>query len=163
MKALVRLILFVCSLHGLLLAAQQQAPAPSGLASGKTIFIGNSGEDAFADNAEANGVPSGVYRRVYAAMAAWGRYKLVSSPSEADIVLEVGSHFVGEDHTALPFAARRITFAILDRPTNIQLWGGTIHVARAVRQHTLAGNLDSAVTSLVESLKRLSAPGATTP
>jgi hypothetical protein len=77
------------------LAAQQSndppsAPIPSPILTAKKIFISNaSGEVALPQ-----GTPDLAYNEFYNPMKNWGRYELVSSPSEADLVFEMRFTFV---------------------------------------------------------------------
>ena len=148
-----------------LLRAQMPAaaPVPAGIFTAKTIFVANAGEDEFVDAGEGAAVPQGTYDRVHSAIAAWGRYTVVTSPAKADLVLEVRSRLVEEGHGAALFEARRIDYRLLDGPTRAVLWGGSIHVQRAARQRTLDKNLSDAVDFLVRDLKLLVNRAATAP
>ena len=149
-------VIIMSSLSTCCLSAQAvNSPVPTELSSARTLFIANLGEDEFPYPGDAAGVPQGVYQRVYTAVSGWGRYHLTSSPAEADLILEIRSYFVGTEHTSLPFAARRLDYAIVDRTTHVTLWAGTIHVERAARQRTLETNLDKAISYFVENFKTL--------
>jgi hypothetical protein len=53
------------------------APLPSVVASAKTIFLSNGGESNLAFDA------------FYAAMKEWGRYEIVGSPDDANLIVEL--------------------------------------------------------------------------
>src|ERR1035441_8663261 len=71
-----------------LLAQAPAAPIPSQILTAKKVFISNAGGEYDA------GIWSGgrerSYNEFYAAMKSWGRYELVSSPGDADLVFQVG-------------------------------------------------------------------------
>jgi hypothetical protein len=80
-----------------LLTAEQSkglapAPAPPQIAAAQKVFISNAGGsslDAVIDETIFNGGPDRPYNQFYAARKSWGRYDLVSSPADADLVLEI--------------------------------------------------------------------------
>src|SRR5580704_4267336 len=60
------------------------APVPSQIHQAQTIFLTNSGSDPnFPIDA------TKAYNDIYAALQTWGRYKLVNSPDQADLVFEL--------------------------------------------------------------------------
>jgi hypothetical protein len=64
--------------------AAQPAPPPSQIAAAHTVFLTNAGDDAnFPINSAAS------FNAVYAALEAWGHYRLVSSPDQADLVFQL--------------------------------------------------------------------------
>ena len=139
------------------------APVPADVFSAKTIFLANGGEDEFVDQGEAIGIPQQTYDRVYAALTAWGRYKVVGSPAKADLVLEVRSRLDEEKQATALFRARRLDYQLLDGSTHVVLWAGSIHVERAARQRTLDRNLSDAIDFLIKDLKQLVNRAATSP
>ena len=78
-----------------LYAAQQfkqvpPAPIPPLILAAKKVFIANGGGDeSLFDMPQYSGGPDRLYNEFYASMKSWGRYELVSSPGEADLVFEV--------------------------------------------------------------------------
>lgn len=71
------------------------APFPAQITSGKKAFVSNAGGDT---NRLFSGEPRRLYDQFHAALKSWGRYELVGSPAEADLVLEIGftNTFLGE-------------------------------------------------------------------
>lgn len=66
------------------------APVPARILTAKTVFVANGGQDEQpTDNPAYNGARDRAYNQLYAALQTWGRYKLVSDPGEADLVLEI--------------------------------------------------------------------------
>lgn len=90
------------------------------------------------------------YNSFYAAMKSWGRYQLVASPADADLVL------------ALRFTAPQlqISFDILDGKTHVLLWTITQPVQAAALKGTWRKNIAAANAGLVNSFKALTAPPA---
>jgi hypothetical protein len=96
------------------------APIPSQIVNAKKIFIANAGGGF--DREIGNGEPSRTYNEFYAAIKTWGRYELVGSPSEADLVLQISiansAKVLG--NSVVPWFQVRL--AILDPKTNVVLW-----------------------------------------
>lgn len=78
-----------------LCAAQQSkqvppAPVPSLILAAKKVFIANGGGDESPFHwPQYTGGPDRLYNEFYAALKSWGRYDLVDSPGEADLVFEI--------------------------------------------------------------------------
>ncbi len=69
-------------------AAAPPAPVPPAILTAKKLFLANDGADAGLFPHPFSGSTSRGYDEFYAALRAMGRYELVSSPSQADLVLE---------------------------------------------------------------------------
>src|SRR5258708_604970 len=65
-------------------------PSPQ-IAAAKSVFIMNAGSENRAEKARAlfTGGPDRAYNQFYAAMKDWGRFRLVSSPAGADLIVEI--------------------------------------------------------------------------
>jgi hypothetical protein len=83
------------------------APLPQQIIKGKKVFISYAGGDS-------NGLYSGgserLYNQFYAAMKDWGRYQLIDSPADADLVFEIGfsNPVVGESIYGRPQAGHAV-------------------------------------------------------
>jgi hypothetical protein len=65
----------------------KDAPIPSQIVNAKKVFISNAGADADVITTFKRMAQSRLpYDRFYSEMKRWGRYELVSAPSEADLV-----------------------------------------------------------------------------
>jgi hypothetical protein len=62
------------------------APVPSLLLNAKKVFISNAGADSGLFPHPFSGDPDRAYNQFYADVASWGRYQMVSTPGEADLV-----------------------------------------------------------------------------
>jgi hypothetical protein len=121
----------------------QEAPAgpiPSQVLAAQKIFIANGG----GSRVFGVGAP---YNEFYADMKSWGHYQLVSSPSEADVVLEVG--------VIRPMSEAQIRLEWRDPKTNTLLWT----IDEMLRGYNEKG-VDEAVDKLIDDLKALTAPPA---
>ncbi len=121
------------------------APIPTPIFTARKVFISNnSGEFAVPE-----GTPEVTYDEFYAAMKSWGRYELVSTPADADLVFEISYDFG---------PAPYIRLLILDQKTHVFLWP----IAEQVKPWALAAtgrkNFDQAMANLVDGLKKLATP-----
>ena len=63
------------------------APIPAQIGAARKVFIANDGADLAGQAVfKRAGEPEAAYNHFYAAMQAWGRYELVSTPADADLV-----------------------------------------------------------------------------
>ena len=162
------LIALLCGgslLPGLVAKAQQPtapelAPIPPQLLNAKTIFISNAGADSGLFPHPFSGDPDRAYNELYADVVSWGRYRIVSSPNQADLVYELQltapSGPSNADKTkgaSDPLPMLRLV--IYDRPTHYVLWALTESIAPANLQKTHDHNFDEAVSDLVLDAGRL--------
>ena len=167
---ILRLQLLVCLGVAVLLPeiglfAQQSAPVagapiPSLLLNAKTVFISNAGADSGLFPHPFTGDPDRAYNKFYADVVSWGRYQLVGTPDQADLVFELqlmapsGPSNADKSKGAsdpLPM----VRLVIYDRPTHYVLWALTESIAAADRQKTHDHNFDEAVSNLVLDAGRL--------
>jgi hypothetical protein len=169
MRQNLRLLLFAMSIAVLLLGspvwAQDAppvgvAPVPPALRMAKTVFISNAGADSGLFPHPFTGDPDRAYNELYAAVQSWGRYQLVSSPSDADLVFELQltapngpSNPNKQSGASDPLPMLRLV--ILDRSTHYILWALTESIAPAQLQKTHDRNFDDAMAALATDLKRL--------
>jgi hypothetical protein len=138
------------------------APLPAQITSGKKVFISNAGGDT---NGLYSGEPRRLYDQFYAALKNWGRYELVGSPAEADLVFEIGftNPFVGEDvsggHGASvssrSFNDPQFRLVMLDPGTRVILWAFTEHIEHALLQGNRDKNFDQSLNFLVNDLRNV--------
>lgn len=120
------------------------APLPIQIANGKKVFVSNAGE---VTTHSYSGDSRRCYDQFYAALKSWGRYELVGSPGEADLVLEISftnTHF-----------GDQFRLVILDPGTRVVLWPFTEHIAFASRQANRDKNFDQALNLLVNDLRNV--------
>ena len=155
----------VVTFGGIVTIAQQPAPltvapVPPQLLNAKTVFISNAGADSGLFPHPFTGDPDRAYNEFYAGVESWGRYQLVASPDEADLVFELRlmapngpSNADKSKGASDPLPMLRLV--IYDRPTHYVLWALTESIASANLQKTHDHNFDEAVASLVLDAGRL--------
>ena len=135
-------------------AAAVAAPMPSALQTAKRVFLGYAGVDGMSIPAfRRSGDINQPYNWVYAAMKNWGRYELVGSPADADLVFEISfsAPLVGADKLAT--FAPYLRLGILDARTHFVLWTIVAPVEGAYRKETWEKNFHAGVASLVSDLR----------
>lgn len=96
------------------------APLPQQILTAKKVFISNAG--GMLDLNMVSGDPRRDYNQFYAAMQAWGRYSLVGSPADADMVVQISIIYIPRQIGAeeVPFPSFRV--ALVDPKTSVTLW-----------------------------------------
>ncbi|MGD0989205.1 MAG: hypothetical protein ABR874_15435 [Candidatus Sulfotelmatobacter sp.] len=126
--------------------AATPAPRPKELFTAKKIFISNaSGEN----NPLYFDTPDQPYNQFYNAMRTWGKYELVTSPGDADLIYEI--HFIESRPNTLP----QLELTILDPESRITLWTLRETIATAARQVTGRKNFEKAMSTLVSDVQKL--------
>ena len=129
------------------------APVPAQILNAKRVFIANGGTAVHAIRfVEFHGGPNRPYNEFYAAMKTWGRYELVASPAEADLVLEISYTSEG---SAGDFSSLHL--AIVDPKTHILLWAMNERVEGAARIGHRDDNFDRGISALAGDVKNLDA------
>lgn len=133
------------------------APVPAQIMSGKRIFIANAGEEnvTVPIGSILSGSSDRVYDQFYAGIQKWGRYELVSAPSEADLIFEIGFTINGSPQ--LPETGH-LRLSIRDPKTNVLLWTCVEYAQTAIRKGNRDKNLDQAMSIIVAELKNLLTP-----
>lgn len=152
-------VMLFCLLAGISFAAQTQdstdipaAPVPAQIAGAKRVFISNGGERALfrlPKDAWYKGGPNRTYNQFYSTMKRWGRYELVSSPVDADLVFDIGFTDRPEAQTTVS----EFQLTILDPKTGIPLWTVFEYAEPAGMAKNREKNYDAAMQALVEDLK----------
>jgi hypothetical protein len=139
-----------------LIRAQQTTPAapvPSQIQQAQTIFLTNSGSDPnFPIDA------SKAYNDIYAALQTWGRYKLVNSPDQADLVFQLKgiapiTDVSGNRGGVYSITSPAFQLTILDPKSNIALWTITSPVNVTGKNQVLARWVSISETNLVSRVK----------
>jgi hypothetical protein len=125
------------------------APIPVQILSAHKVFI---------SNGESTGIewpPTLVYDAFYAGMKNWGKYELVSTPVDADVVFEV--RYLERIYTA---PAERVQILVLDPKTHVTLWQFMEPIQNWARDDTGRKNFGLAMDALMNDVKKLVAgPG----
>src|SRR5882724_5303936 len=117
------------------------APIPPQIASAKTVFIANGGEETLTDIKGTTTYRA--YSDFYATMKTWGRYELAPTPSQADLVLQIS------------LTGANIHLAILDSKTQASLWELKQNIHGVFRHTGQHDDCDKAIAALVKSTARL--------
>jgi hypothetical protein len=144
-------------------AEAPKAPIPQQIADAKKVFISNIGGDSFAEEVYSHGRDY-VYNEFYAAMKRWGHFEVVSSPADADLVIEVGLTVASSEARVIKGDTvgagydPQVRLVFLDPKTHVVLWSYLEHVPVALLKSNRDKNLDQTLTKIVENTKGLVAP-----
>jgi len=153
-------LLFVTLFIAQVLIAQESqpgtesAPVPPAIAAAKRVFISNAGADDDSGKMFATG-PDHCYAEFYRQVQALKRYEIVSSPVEADLVLEINMTYSPVPSPSFRTRDRVIRVRICDPKTHVVLWGFYERPEAANLARTYRNNVDKAITRLVSHLKSL--------
>jgi hypothetical protein len=142
------------------------APVPSQIQQAQTIFLTNSGSRPNFPIDETK-----AYNDIYTALQTWGRYKLVNSADQADLVFQLKgiapiTDFSGNRGGVYSVTSPSFQLTILDPKSNLPLWTITSPVILHGRNQALASWLSLSETNLVSRVKVVAgqplSPGETT-
>jgi len=139
--------------------APAPAPVPAQIAAAQKVFISNAGGaslETVIDETVFNGGPDRPYNEFYAAMKSWGRYEPVSSPADADLILEI-SWVLTDTGLRLPVLGQ-LRLVVVDPKTHVTLWNITEYVRGALLLGNRDKNFDQAMNTVVARLKALMLP-----
>ncbi len=141
-KLLVKTAVCLCvtSLHA---QAPASAPLPALLSNTQSIFIGNAGDQENADALRA-------YNAFYEGIDALHRFKLVTDPSQADMIVELHYEIdLGGSKVSGGNSARQFRAVLFDAKTHTLVWSITERTNYAAFQKNRDKNLDAAMVALV--------------
>jgi hypothetical protein len=154
------LLLLLLSRFTPLVSAQAQppdtpaaaAPVPVQVLNAKRVFIANGAGDNDPGITKYTYGPDGLYNQFYADIKTVGRYDIASSPSDADVVLELKVEYAVYIHD-FPYPKFRVD--VRDPKTNVLLWSFTEPVNGAFLAKTGRKNVSQAVAKLADDLKKI--------
>jgi hypothetical protein len=144
------------------------APIPAQIVAAKKVFIANGGGDESGyETARFSGGPDRAYNEFYSIMKAWGRYELVGSPGEADLVFEIRFTVFQPEHPRGlqaddPGVDAQLRFVIREAKSREKLWGLTAHARAAALQSNRDKNFEEALGAVVVEVKRIAGPATAT-
>ncbi|HWW18785.1 MAG TPA: hypothetical protein VNY81_09205 [Candidatus Saccharimonadales bacterium] len=106
-----------------------------------------------------NGGPDRPYNQFYTAMKGWGRYELLPSPTDADLVLEI-SWALTDTGLKLPVLGQ-LRLVVVDPKTHVTLWNLTEYVRGAILLGNRNKNFDQTMNTIVNRMKELASRPAT--
>jgi len=137
------------------------APIPPQILAAKKVYVANAGGDEMTGNDQRfSGGADRAYNEFYAAMKSWGRFEIVNSPADADLLLEIRQSVSAVTPTSGGTSSfiPQFQLNIRDHKTNAMLWGFNVHSRFGVGQADSDRNFDSAVGRLATDLRILVAP-----
>jgi hypothetical protein len=148
--------------------APPPVPVPPALLAGKTVFISNAGADSGLFPSPFSGDPDRAYQEFYTAIQSWNRYRLVTDPAQADLVLELrltapNGPQSPNKQTGASDPLPMFRLVIYDRSTHYILWALTESIDKAALRKNHDKNFDVALDELTSDLKRLTQPSAAPP
>jgi hypothetical protein len=128
-------------------------PIPSQIATAHTIFLSNLGADT---NFPID--PNQAYTAIYDGLQNWGRYQLVSTPQQADLIFQLHelstyTTYVGNHGSTYTINNPSFVLTIVDANSNVTLWTISSPVYLAGSKSTLARWESIAETNLVSRIK----------
>lgn len=141
------------------------APVPTQITSDAKVFIANAGMDPNPHAGGFSGGPERAYNQFYAAMANWGRYRLVATPADADLAFQIRLEITLVRGRNSPSVVdnSQLRLIIRDVRTHVVLWTVSEPVQDAILQGTWDKNFDQAMNQLMDDVKRLAQPGSPQP
>jgi hypothetical protein len=125
------------------------APVPPQIGSAHTIFVSDISEnDPDADRFSAGGAR--LYSQLTRELRSWGRYELVKSAAQADLVLEVSFQVYWRCDGS---GDRRFRLFLTDPASGVLLWGLTAHAKVPFLWSDSRGAFDEGVAGLVNQLR----------
>lgn len=136
------------------------APIPPQILAAKKVFIANAGGDEMGDDQHFSGGPDRAYNEFYAAMKSWGRFEIVNSPADGDLLLEIRQSVSAVTPTGRYGSSfiPQFQLNIRDPKTNTMLWGFNVHSQFGLGQAESDRNFSSAVGRLATDLRILVTP-----
>jgi len=145
---------------GVLHGQAAPAPIPAAIPAAKSIFVSNGGADSGLFPEPFSGDMNRGYDQLFAALESSGRFRLVSDPSSADLVLEIKlvapygpTNGSKQNGASDPLPMFRLT--VYDAKSHFVLWTITNSVGFAILQKTHDHNFDMALNEVVSEFMAL--------
>jgi len=165
MRIIVSLVLLSCCALGQN-KAETTAAIPAPMLTGMKVFVANAGwDEPFYEEPLFSGGPDRAYKQFYEATKAWRHYEIMSGPSDADILFEIGFSVPRTDVKAvrgepllfpIPYDPQ-FRLLIRDAKTNALLWAISEHVEWAITKGNRDKNFDKGIARLIDDLRRVCA------
>jgi hypothetical protein len=154
--------------HAVSPIAPPPASVPPSLLAAKTVFISNAGADSGLFPSPFSGDPDRPYQEFYATIQSWQRYRIVTDPAQADLVLELrltapNGPQSPDKQTGASDPLPMFRLVIYDRSTHYILWALTESIDKAALQKNHDKNFDVALEELTNDFKRLTQPPSAAP
>lgn len=137
-------------------AHAQSILPPTDFAVAQTAFVASAGAPSLGSKEKL--VVGMLYPDFFQQLTAWNKYRLINSPQNADIAMEISlQQTVSDVINGSAASAAYVRLDIRDVKTRTLLWSLDEPVNGAFREKTLQHNVDDAVTQLMTDLKLLAA------
>ena len=137
------------------------APIPPQIFAAKKVFIANAGGDEMTgDDPHFSGGPDRAYNEFYAAIKSWGRFEIVNSPADADLLLDIRQYVSAVTPTGRGSSSfiPQFRLDIRDPKTSAMLWGFNVHSRFGIGQADSDRNFSSAIGRLATDMRILITP-----
>jgi hypothetical protein len=124
------------------------APVPAPILAAKTAFIANAADASTPSVVKFTGSADAIYNSFYASMKESGRYQLVNSPADADLIIEI--NYLGN-----PTLPAVLDVHILDVKTHSLLWTIREEVPGVFLTKTIHKNIQLTIDRLVVDISNL--------
>lgn len=132
------------------LQAQQPAPVPPQILNARRVFVSNAGGSNYFDIF--TGGPDRAYTTLYADLELTGRYQLVDSPAQAELVFQIRAVAPAAGDFDNIVYNPQIILRVLDPRTSTVLWTTRANVRAAGTQKHRDRGFDQSIAVLVDKL-----------
>jgi len=132
------------------------APIPAPIVAAKSLFVANCGTEDFPQDGNIfTGDPDRAYDQFYAEIKKQGKFHLVTSPVDADIVIEirVTSSTVPAGNTSRMDS--QLHAVVIEPKTHVTMWALSTRIVPAFRQSARDQNFDKAMEYILKQINRL--------
>ena len=129
------------------------APIPSQILTAKKVFISNA--RAEWNSVRWSGSPERTYNEFYAAIKNMGRYQIVATPGDADMVLQITFLEPLESNGNTQVSSPLFRLLLVDPKTNTILWTLDEHVQVDSFQKSRDKRFDDGISNIVRYLNAL--------
>ena len=138
------------------------APVPPILQTAKTVFISDGGADPDILDRLSSNPPNLPFNQFYALMQEWGRFQIVTSPSDADLVLEVSVaqfpvNCTGASGTC---GQNKVQVSIYDAKSKFRIRSIVESAQSAVTSENFVKNMNTATQRAFRDFQSMTAPPA---
>lgn len=134
-------------------AGSEAAPVPTQVLAGHKVFVANGGGSNYF--VIFSGGPDRAYNTFYKELKSTGRYELVSSPSEADLIFEIRAIAPAVSEYDTPSYNPQVVLTVRDPKTNVVLWTARSNVRVFGMKRRRDRQFDESVAVLVDELAQV--------
>ncbi|MEO8621697.1 MAG: hypothetical protein ABI625_11565 [bacterium] len=143
-------------------SAPGDAPVSSQILNATRVFVSNAGSDSYGAESyfrltKYDGGPDRAFHQFNSALRRWGKYEIIDSPMDADIVFAVrfASPIVDKATKDDLVYDPQLSLTIVDPKSRVSLWTITEHIQPANSADENNRNFDNAVARVVDRTRSL--------